>query len=164
MFNRKRPHGEVHGTGVAGAMFYQDGHYYDVDHEYVFSDPGMSAPRGVAEVKTMEQAQREVEERQAAIARGEKVPAKKPAAEPGAARSVPQVPQAPSGELTLQQRLMQLNVPKLQEMQYEALKQLNEDQPEDKRKPEKALRSEIIKGPGAKDKLVTWLVENSENE
>jgi hypothetical protein len=158
MFNKKRPHGEVHGTGVAGARWIQDGNAYDVDHNYVWSNPGYDAPKG-CERKTMEQAEREFQERAAAVARGEKLPERKretPAA------STPQVPQTPEGELTLQQQLMQLNVPKLQEMQFSALKQLNEDKPENERKPEKALRNEIIKGPGAKERLVNWLVENSD--
>jgi hypothetical protein len=161
MLNKRRDFGEIHGTGVAGARYMQDGHAYNVDYEYVWSNPGVrEPPRGVAQIKTMEQAEREFQERAAAIARGERPPETQ---RPAETRPVPEVPQVPQGELTLQQQLMQLNVPKLQDMQFETLKRLNEDQPEDKREAEKALRNKIIKGPGAKDKLVAWLIENAEN-
>ncbi len=157
MFNKKRPYGTVHGTGVAGAMYTQDGHYYDVDHNYVFSNPGMSPPRGVDKAKTMEQAERENQERQQAIARGEVIPeVRKPRPE------TPEVPRVPEGQLTLQQQLMQLNVPKLQELQYKTLKAINDAKPEEQRVQEKQLRGQVIKGPGAKERLVAWLVENTD--
>jgi hypothetical protein len=159
MFNKKRPYGTIHGQGVAGAVYMQDGHAYDVDYVYCWSNPGMSAPRGVEKVKTLEQAEREHQERQAAIARGEAVPERKAAAAP-----TPPVPPERTGELTQQQELMQLNVPKLQDLQYKALKAINDEQPEEKRVTEKKLREQIIKGPGAKDRLVAWLIENTEPE
>lgn len=157
MFNKKRPYGTVHGNGVAGACFMQDGHYYDVDHNYVFSNPGLSPPRGVEKAKTLEVAEREFQERKAAVERGEVIPEARKVKP-----STPEVPVVPEGQLTLQQQLMQLNVPKLQELQYKALKATNEAKPEEQQVQEKSLRSQVIKGPGAKDKLVAWLVENTD--
>lgn len=158
MFNKKRPYGTVHGTGVAGAMFMQEGHYYDVDHNYVFSNPGLPPPRGVEKAKTLEQAERDFQARQEAIARGEVIPEVRKAPPEG----TPPVPVAPTGQLTLQQQLMQLNVPKLQELQYKALKEANDAKPEEQRVQEKSLRSQVIKGPGAKERLVAWIVENTD--
>lgn len=166
MFNARRPHGEVSGTGVAGARFYQDGQYYDVDGRYVFSDPGVEAPRGETR-KSMEQAEAEVQERIRRRERGELVdepPKKATAQQPQ--RPVPPIPpQAPANtELTPEQQLMQLNVPKLQELQFEALKAMNAEQPEDKRKSEKDLRGQLIRGAGAKNQLVKWLLDNTDTK
>lgn len=159
MFNKKRPYGTIHGTGVAGAIYTQDGHAYDVDYNYCWSNPGLPPPRDVEKAVTMEVAERMFQERQAAIARGETVPeVRKPAPK------VPDVPSVPSGQLTQEQELMQLNVPKLQDLQFKALKALNADKPEDNQVTEKKLRDQIIKGPGAKDKLVAWLIEWTEPE
>lgn len=164
MFNARRPFGEVSGTGVAGARFYQDGQYYDVDKRYLFSDPGVPAPAG-EERKSMEQAEAEVQDRIKRRERGEAVdePKRKaPAAQPQ--RPAPPIPpQAPQGaQLTPEQQLMQLNVPKLQEMQLAVLKAENEELPEDKRKTDKQLKEQLIRGAGAKNMLVKWLLERTE--
>lgn len=159
MFNKKRPYGTIHGTGVAGAMYTQDGHAYDVDYNYCWSNPGLPPPRGVEKAVTLEVAERNFQDRQAAIARGEAVPeVRKPAPK------VPEAPKGQEGQLTQEQELMQLNVPRLQDLQFKALKQINADQPEEKQVTEKQLRGQVIKGPGAKEKLVKWLVENTEPE
>lgn len=162
MFNARRPFGNVSGTGVAGARFYQEGQYYDVDKRYLFSDPGVPAPAG-EERKSMEQAEAEVQERIKRRERGELVEEapRKAAAQPQ--RPVPPIPpQPPQGELTPEQQLMQLNVPKLQEMQLAALKAENAELPEDKRKTDKQLKEQLIRGAGAKNLLVKWLLENTE--
>lgn len=164
MFNPRRPHGEVGGTGVAGARYYQDHQYYDVDGNYLFSDPGHEAPAGEAR-KSMEQAENEMQERIKARERGELVDQGPKRATPAIpARPVPPIPsQPPAGtELTPEQQLMQLNVPRLQELQLDALKALNEDEPADKRKSEKELKGQLIRGAGAKEKLVKWLLDHTD--
>lgn len=173
MFNARKPFGEVHGTGVAGARFYQDGQYYDVDYRYVFSDPGIDAPRGQAR-KSMEEAEAEMRRREEARSRGQVVTESTgnqaatapvaPVAPASPAPVVPPVPQPPPADtgdqpLTKEQQLMQLNVPRLQEMQLKVLKQQNDEQPDEKRKQEKELRADVIKGPGAKERLIEWLVK-----
>lgn len=163
MFNPKQPHGEVSGTGVAGARIYQAGQYYDVDHRYVFSDPGVAAPPG-EERKSMEEAEAEYQDRIRRRERGEKVdePKRKAAAEPQ--RPIPPIPQQPPAgtELTPEQQLMQLNVPQLQQLQLETLKALNAALPEAERKDEKELKAKLIRGAGAKNQLVKWLLENTD--
>jgi hypothetical protein len=159
MFNKKRPYGTVHGTGVAGAVYTQDGHAYDVDHNYCWSNPGLPPPKGVDKAVTLEVAERNFQDRAAAIARGETVPVVRPPVP-----ATPAAPVVPEGQLTLQQQLMQLNVPRLQDLQFKALKELNEHKPEELRVQDKQLRGQIIKGPGAKERLVAWLVENTADE
>ncbi len=166
MFNARRPFGEVHGTGVAGARYYQDGQYYDVDYKYVFSDPGADPPRG-SQRRSMEQANAEMLRREAAREQGLVITedtGTQPAREPApAAPPLPEAgPQTEGATLTKEQQLMQLNVPRLQEMQLKLLKQQNDAEPEGKRKQEKELRAEIIKGPGAKEKLIDFLVKNTD--
>ena len=166
MFNSRRPHGEVSGTGVAGARFYQDGQYYDVDYRYVFSDPGVAAPPG-CERKSMEQAEAEFQDRIKRRERGELVDeTPKKAAPQQPQRPIPpippQQPQSETTELTAEQQLMQLNVPRLQEMQLAALKAENEELAEDKRKSDSDLKKQLIRGAGAKNLLVKWLLENTE--
>jgi hypothetical protein len=156
MFDKAKPHGEVSGTGVAGARFYQDGNYYDATHKYVFSNPGATPPAG-KQARTMEQAEASYQQRLKAQEQGqpvseeEKAPAKDPAAPP------PLPPENNGGDtpLTREQRLAQMNVPKLQELQIATLQALN---------PEAdlgELKKQMIKGPGAKDKLVEWLAKNT---
>lgn len=164
MFNSRRSYGEVSGTGVAGARFYQEGQYYDVDGRYLFSDPGREAPAGETR-KSMEQAEAEVQNRIKARERGELVDnAPAPTAQPQ--RPIPPVPQAPAADtdLTPEQQLMQLNVPKLQEMQLETLKAENAELPEANRKTEKELKGQLIRGAGAKEKLVKWLLDHTDSK
>jgi hypothetical protein len=165
MFNPRKPHGEVGGTGVAGARYYQDHQYYDVDHRYLFSDPGHDAPPGETRM-SMEQAEAKMQERIKARERGELVdetPRKTVATPQRPIPPIPpQAPQTGEPELTPEQQLMQLNVPRLQELQLETLKAMNAEQPEDQRKSEKDLRAQVIKGAGAKEKLVKWLAENTD--
>lgn len=166
MFNARKPYGTVSGTGVAGAVYMQDGQYYDVSYRYLFSNPGVDAPKGETR-RSMEQAEAEFQARLKARERGE-VFDEPPRAERKSAPAVPPVPPLPQGEgegeLSKEQQLMQLNVPRLQELQLAALKALNEEQPEAQRKNDKELRAEVIKGPGAKERLVKWLAENTAAE
>jgi len=167
MLNQRRPIGEVSGTGVAGARYYQDGQYYDVDGRYLFSDPGVPAPTGFTR-KSMEQAEAEMQARIKARERGElvdeSVAQPQPQPQPQPQRPIPPVPQQPpqGTELTPEQQLMQLNVPRLQELQLDALKAENAELPENERKSEKDLKAQLIRGAGAKDKLVKWLLENTD--
>lgn len=164
MLNKREPIGEVSGTGVAGARQYQNGQYYDVDGNYLFSDPGRAAPEG-EERKSMEQAEAAMQDRIKRRERGELVDDSPKRATPAAPqRPIPPKPQQPEPgtDLTPEQQLMQLNVPALQTLQLETLKAAQADLPKDQQKDDKALKAEMIKGAGAKEKLVKWLVENTD--
>lgn len=66
MLDKNRPFGEVHGDGVAGAKWFQDGHYYSVDGRYLFSQPGVNPPPS-GEMRTLEEAQKIYEEQEAML-------------------------------------------------------------------------------------------------
>src|SRR5688500_1043220 len=53
--NRSRNYGGISGPGAKGARFYQDGHYFAPNGEYMFSNPGTDPPRGEQE-RSLEEA------------------------------------------------------------------------------------------------------------
>lgn len=152
MFDKTKPHGHCQGEGAGGAQYYQDGHYYDVEGRYLFSNPGIAPPPG-QKLRTMEQAETAYQLRRDATARAE---ASRPAApETPVAQSAP-TPAAPeTGALTREQQLNQFGVPKLQQLQLVALQAMHPD------KELAVLKKELIGGPGAKQKLVKWLLDNT---
>jgi len=162
MFNMKLPHGLVH-PPVAGACHYQDGHYYDADRRYVFSNPGLAPPPGVKTARTMEQALEDFEARERAQQKPQESAPAAPAAPAETATpaappvvETPAAPtQAPETGLTREQKLMQLPFPKLQELQLAALRAMHPD------KEVAVLKKDLIKGAGGKAKIIAWLLENT---
>lgn len=150
-FNPLKPHGQVHGAGVAGACYYQDGSYFDVAGRYLFSDPDRAAPMGCVR-KMLEQAQAEHEGRESTAPPAPPVPAAKETQDTS--------PSLPEGA-TREQKLNQFNAAQLMRMMQFALKVTNDALPEAERKDEKTLKDLVIKGQGAKPKLVKWLLENT---
>jgi hypothetical protein len=147
MFDRNRQHGTVSGPGVAGASFYQDGHYYDVAARYLFSDPNRAAPPGVKAVRTLEEAEALFQTGQIADA---VVAASAPSVGTPAASTEP-----PAGGLTREQELNQLGYPQLANLHLNALKMLHPD------KDESELKKQLIRGAGSKAKTIAWLLENT---
>jgi hypothetical protein len=172
MFNPKADHGTVQ-PAIAGAIYYQGGHYFNAAGRFVFSNPGLAPPPGVSKAVSMEEAERVFAEEETARGRppitahpAPPIPSSAPN-QPGAViattggQQAPQDPppggeQTGSAQLTREQQLMQQPYPKLAEMQLAVLKHKHPD------KEETVLRKEIIKGPGSKNRIVAWLVENTE--
>lgn len=46
MLDKRRPYGGVCGPGAEGAVYYQDGHYFDHHGKYLRSNPGIAPPAG----------------------------------------------------------------------------------------------------------------------
>lgn len=159
MFNPKLPHGTV-SPPVAGAVFYQGGHHYAPNHQYVFSNPGLAPPPGIKAAVTMDEAIQRFEEAERRKLASPVAEAATAAAttQPSSAPQPPAPPENPpgdSGALTREQQLMQLGVPKLQDLQLQALRAL---------KPgveDAVLKKELLKGPGVKPRLIAWLLENT---
>lgn len=153
MLDRRRNFGEVIGEGVAGARWYQDGHYFAPDGRYLFSNPGISPPAGVA-YRSLEDAEADYQRAQQAQASGvpvtaakatpKKVAAPKPPAPGPLVQPQGQAPAAPiqADGLTREQELMQLN--------YFALANVV-----------KAAGGEPMKGAGSKGKMIAWLLANT---
>lgn len=156
MFKPTEPHGTVQGDGVAGAKFYQDGHYYDPHHRYLFSNPNTAPPPG-EKLRSMEQAQAAYEARQnvaqPAVAMGQ------PAAvsEPESSAPSPIMDTA----LSREQQLHQHPVPKLQQLQLAILQAMNEKKPPEEQVEPTLLKKQVIGGQGAKAKLIAWLLANT---
>jgi hypothetical protein len=156
MFKPNEPHGHVQGEGAGGARYYQDGHYYDPHHRYLFSNPGIGPPAG-QKLRTMEQAEADYQARQNVSA---------PAVAMGSPARVVEQPPAPpepptNPELSREQQFMQHPVPKLQQFMLVALQTANQEKPAAEQQDQAHLKKQVIGGPGAKAKLIAWLLENT---
>lgn len=147
MLDRKRSYGEVMGDGVGGARWYQDGHYFAPDGTYLFSNTGIRAPHGCAH-RTMEQAEADYQQRQAAQERGEPVAPRSATKAAPKKAAAPPPPPGPLVEpiqaegLTREQKLAQFNYLQLANLL-------------------KAAGGERITGSGAKAKIIAWLLANT---
>lgn len=136
MLDKRRPYGGVVGDNRIGARYYQDGHYYGPDGSYICSAKGKSPPAG--------EKYRSYED---ALA-GRDTPAPPPNADADKlaqtlSRDSNQKPTTALPEtLTREQRLAQ--------MSYFQLASLV-----------KAAGGEPAKGSGAKQKMITFLLENT---
>jgi hypothetical protein len=159
MFKPNEPHGHIQGDGAAGARYYQEGHYYDPHHRYLFSNPGIAAPPG-EKLRSMDQAEADYQARQSRQA------ASTPAAAMGAPvnhQPEPSAPPPPPADptLTREQQFMQHPVPKLQQFMLVALQTMNQEKPAAEQQDLAQLKKQVIGGPGAKAKLIAWLLANT---
>lgn len=160
MFDSSKPYGDVSGA-YFGARFYQNGHYYDAGQKYLFSNPGIAPPPGckprvkmdgdgnpVGDPEELPEGTPQPRAPAAAPPPPPPAPAPTPSPTPTPAPTDPnpsaQTPTEPdqSPTLTREQQLMQMPVPKLQQLM-------------------KAAGQDPISGPGAKAKLVKWLLDNT---
>ena len=156
--NRAADFGVCSGTGIAGAQFYQGGHYFGPDDQYLFSNPGLAPPPGVKRAVTMEEAEAAFQRRAIQELAAENAA---PQGAPPAAPSAPVTtaatdgPATSAGTLTREQKLNQFQVPQLQNLMLAAL-QAAEPSTE-----VTVLKKKLIRGAGAKAGLVKWLLENT---
>lgn len=142
--NRTQPHGEIMGTGVGGARWYQNGHSFRGDGSYCWSNPGVDPPFGVKR-RSMEEADAEYQ----ATAKKEPAPVTppQPAPAPEESSAAPEPKPEPEPEKPVSGDLREQRLSQLSYFELAHLVSLAGGTPE--------------KGAGALKKMVQWLMDNT---